>query len=283
MEHSTRKHALCSASGAERWLNCPGSLSLSQTVPEPEPSEYAKEGTRAHELAERILKHWEESDRSIVPGFVDSLRPEFEDTEAPTGDGRMWSMVDYVMTYVNLCLDEVAGFDAPPAVKVEHRLTLNAELSMFGTLDFVATGKQKGVWTGKIVDLKYGKGKVVKTEDNPQLIYYACALKRNSKKPLDQVKVRVVQPRISKFFSDAWYSEADLREWTKKLETGAERAVSQLMGVKPRELKRGGWCWFCPAKGVCPEMDKARAAQAADDFAADIDSDEIAMLEAVEV
>lgn len=266
-DHKEREHALCSASGADRWLNCPGTLALSQGLPEPEASPYAAEGTRAHELAERILRHWEANDRTLNTAWVDALRPEYADTEFDTGDGRRWGMVDYAMTYVNLCLEQVAGFDGKPAVKIEHRLVLDQELGMFGTLDFVASGVRKGAWTGMVVDLKYGKGKRVKVEDNPQLAYYAVALKRNSKKPLEQVKAVVVQPRLAQFYSELWYAGWELEEWERKLKAGAEKAVRQLMGIEPRELKRGGWCWFCPAKAVCPEMDKARNEKAAEEFA----------------
>jgi hypothetical protein len=263
--HSNRAHAVCSASGAERWLNCPGSVGLSQGLPDQPPTPAALEGTRAHELAEKILRDWEAKDRVLDHAFVESLRPEYEDTEFETGDGRMWSMLDYAMTYVNLCLEQVGCFDSRPAVRIEHRLTLNADLGMFGTIDFVATGQRKGAYTGIVVDFKFGKKKV-NAEENKQLAYYAAALKRNSKKPLEQVKVVVVQPRVAEFFSETWYSEADLDGWTKRLEDGAERAVRQLMRLEPKQFQKGAWCWFCPAKSVCPEMEKARLAEAVDDF-----------------
>ncbi len=43
------EHALLSASGAKRWLNCPPSARLEET------SEYAREGSFAHGLAELYL------------------------------------------------------------------------------------------------------------------------------------------------------------------------------------------------------------------------------------
>ena len=44
-------HALLSASGAAKWLNCPPSARLEEKFPN-ESSEYAREGTVAHALAE---------------------------------------------------------------------------------------------------------------------------------------------------------------------------------------------------------------------------------------
>jgi hypothetical protein len=47
-------HSPLGASSMERWQNCPGSIRLSRGIPNTE-SVYAQEGTKAHELAERIL------------------------------------------------------------------------------------------------------------------------------------------------------------------------------------------------------------------------------------
>ena len=51
------KHARCSASAAYRWINCPGSVALSDQCPDPGTSSYADEGTLAHSLAELKLRH----------------------------------------------------------------------------------------------------------------------------------------------------------------------------------------------------------------------------------
>ena len=51
------KHARCSASAAHRWINCPGSVALSDQCPDPGASSYADEGTLAHSLAELKLRH----------------------------------------------------------------------------------------------------------------------------------------------------------------------------------------------------------------------------------
>src|SRR5690606_30590166 len=56
MNHAKRKHALLSASGSERWLNCPGSVRLEQDFPDTT-SPYAQEGTAAHELSEIMLRY----------------------------------------------------------------------------------------------------------------------------------------------------------------------------------------------------------------------------------
>src|SRR5262245_24177460 len=92
VNHSEREHALCSASSSSRWLNCPGSVGLGLTVPEPPKSEYAEEGTKAHELAERMLRDWLElggASCEFGPGewdqFVLEYQPGYEDTKDEDG------------------------------------------------------------------------------------------------------------------------------------------------------------------------------------------------------
>lgn len=268
-DHKDREHAICSASSAERWLNCPGSVCMSQGIPEPPPSSYALEGTRAHELSEKILRHWKDNGRKLDYGFVDTLRPEYADTEFPTADGRTWSMVDFALTYVHLCIDETEQFDKAPAVALEQRLTLDEGMKMFGTADFLATGPRGGEDVGVIVDLKYGRGKKVKTKGNDQLLYYAVALRKTSKKKLQRIKVRVVQPRLDEYFGEEEYGTEDLDAGEQKLILGAEKALWQAATKKP-ELRRGGWCWFCPAKSICPEYGKGRAEEAVAAFPDDL-------------
>ena len=48
------KHAKLSASGAELWLNCPGSVHMAELFPE-KTSPAAVEGTLAHELAQTMI------------------------------------------------------------------------------------------------------------------------------------------------------------------------------------------------------------------------------------
>ena len=51
VKHNTRAHASMSASSSARWLNCPPSALLNAAVPDVT-TDYAREGTCAHELAE---------------------------------------------------------------------------------------------------------------------------------------------------------------------------------------------------------------------------------------
>ncbi len=268
--HAERLHALCSASASERWLNCPGSVGLSRLVPLEESSPAAKEGTRCHELAEKILREWEKNGRKIEDWYIDAQKKHYADTvNEETG----WSMVDYAMTYVNACIATIEEeFDkgADVAYRLEHRLTFNADMGMFGTADFFATGLRNGRPHGVICDLKYGK-KRVKVEGNSQLAFYAVALKKASKKGLETIKVRVVQPRINHWLSDVEYTAEELGQWEERLTLGAEKALVQI-GSKNPTLATGGWCFFCPARDICP----AKANEAAKCFDDDMVFEEVA-------
>lgn len=270
--HSGRAHSICSASSAERWLNCPGSVFLSQQVPEPPPSSYALEGTRAHELAEKILLKWQSENFTLSQHWLEEVEAEVraKEGEGEEYNGRLWSMYDFVLTYINLCLDEVDNFDVSPAIRIEQRLVLNEDMAMFGTADFMATGLQKGVPVGVIVDLKYGKGKRVEIQDNPQLAYYAVALKKCSKKKLEKIKVRVVQPRIDEMFSEQWYSVEELVAWEKKFLNGAEEALFMAGKLKTPRYSEGKWCWFCPGKKICPEIEKRLQGKLLEQFPDDL-------------
>ncbi len=48
-------HAVLSASSSERWINCPPSARLCESYPD-KGSNYAAEGTDAHELCEYMLR-----------------------------------------------------------------------------------------------------------------------------------------------------------------------------------------------------------------------------------
>lgn len=57
LDHAHRAHAVLSASAAKRWLNCPPSARLNEQFPNTS-SEYADEGTAAHELCEYKVRKY---------------------------------------------------------------------------------------------------------------------------------------------------------------------------------------------------------------------------------
>ena len=52
IDHGARAHAILSASGSHRWLNCTPSARLEEAEPESKGTVFTQEGTFAHELGE---------------------------------------------------------------------------------------------------------------------------------------------------------------------------------------------------------------------------------------
>ena len=236
-------HSRIGASGAERWLNCPGSVRMQHGLPDSS-SEVADEGTAAHELAEKVLVSGAE--------FVS----EFQGMKIKVGD-REFVVDDEMVEGVQLYVDTVRADHKAltPGVmryveKSFHLKHLHDEL--YGTND-ASLAQTFGLL--QVYDLKYGKGVLVEVEDNPQLKMYALgALKGGT---CEEVEIVIVQPRAP--HSDGpvrrWrISVDDLLAWGDKvLGPGAHIATGA-----DAPLAWGKWCKWCKAKVNCSEV-KAHA------------------------
>lgn len=156
-------HAKLSPSSAERWMNCPGSVVLSEGMPN-QTSVFAEEGTKAHEIAEMILRNQK--------GWAD----------APV------EMLEHIKVYVDY-VNDLALFDGD--LHIEQRVKVNEVV--FGTADAV-------VWRPQleelhIIDLKYGAGVAVEVVNNLQLKIYALATLLTFEYPAKTVTATIVQPR----------------------------------------------------------------------------------------
>lgn len=237
----SKKHALCSASGASRWLSCPGSVWASvqaknQGLVEIKSSIYAEQGTKCHAVAEAMLLN-----------YLDNCND-----EVPTCEPEMFEAANF---YVQKVVDEVSKFDSKPHIKIEIPLEFDKSLGMFGTADCAMTGFIDGKAVGVILDLKYGKTKVV-ASNNPQLAFYACAMRKTSKKKLERIKVVIIQPRIKTPITEIDYSLDELIEWENKLRDGAEKALNQFFGTNKREFIAGTHCKWCNGLPLCPTKNK---------------------------
>ena len=88
-DHSSRAHALLSASSAARWLACPPSAIAAEAYPN-EDTEFTREGTLAHEVAESFARGITDGLGEIPPemlhcadGYRDYIREQIKtDTAA---------------------------------------------------------------------------------------------------------------------------------------------------------------------------------------------------------
>lgn len=235
--HKNRAHALLSASGAHRWMNCTPSAVLEAQFPDTT-SEAAKEGTLAHELAEAKMRRYFDttnfSKASLTRAKNKAKKHELYDPE----------MEGYTDDYLSFCRKEALGFKATPYVAIEKKLDLSAYIPEgFGTADCILIGGG----TLQVIDLKYGKGVPVSAENNVQLMIYALGALEAYRMiyQIETIKVSIVQPRIDNTNS----YECTASELLSFGETVKERAEIAIEGKG--DYRPGEWCRFCRARQQC--------------------------------
>lgn len=240
----TRAHSSFGASGAHRWLVCPASVSLQAGLPDTA-NEHAAEGTAAHELAEMALRSGK--DCSTYLGMT------------LHADGYEFEVTDEMAENVQIYVDFVRSFEPAGTVMIERRFDLSKirpPAPMFGTADAViyVPGEKLLV----VADLKYGRGKVVDVEDNPQLKYYGLGAMLDIPKDwaIDRVRLVVVQPRAGGDAVRTWDTTPDvLLDYAMDVIEAARRALAPDPETVP-----GDHCRWCRAAGTCPGLrDKALA------------------------
>ena len=232
-------HAMLSASGASRWMACTPSARLEQQF-ENKTSDYAAEGTLAHELGE--LKLRKELEGLSTRSFNSKVKKIQED-KLYTAD-----MPDYVDMYVETCLERVSEAKAttPDALfKIEQRLDFSEWVPEgFGTGDFVIIADG----TMEVCDLKYGKGVPVSANNNKQMMLYALgAISEFSfLYDIEKVRMTIIQPRLDNI-STFEVTVEDLLKWAEEyVKPKAELAIKG-----EGEFCAGDHCKFCRAKAVC--------------------------------
>lgn len=255
--HSKRAHAVLSASGASRWMNCTPSAQLEAKYGVKTNSEYAAEGTLAHELAELLLtsflKKQEPSAKQIAA---------IENNPLYTPD-----MPDYVAQYVEYCQGEYTELLNRYPLDTEMRIEAKLDLSRyvpesFGTADCIVVGGD----TMEVIDLKYGKGVVVYADDNPQLKLYALGAYDllGMLYDIKMVRLTIVQPRLDSISS--WELPLDdLLDWAEN----ELREKAHLAYTGQGEPTIGAWCKFCSVKARCTALYQESLDVAENDFGDD--------------
>lgn len=223
-------HALLSASGAHRWLNCTPSARLESDEPE-STSAAAEQGTAAHALAEHKLRRaLKQRSKRPVSAWID------DEMETLTDD-----YVSFVQEHISIA-QETCG---DPQVLIEQRLDFSHVVpGSFGTGDCVIIAEP----TLQIIDLKYGQGVLVEAVNNPQLMLYALGALHafGSLYDIETVSVTIYQPRRANV--DTWeISVAELEQWA---ETEV-KPKAELASAGEGEFCPGSWCQFCRIAPTC--------------------------------
>ena len=223
-------HAVLSASGSHRWLNCTPSARLELEF-ENTGSEAAREGTAAHALCEHKLK------RAL---HMRSRRP-VSDYDSDEMEECTDAYVDFVMEQYEaakqVCKD--------PVVLIEQRLDFSCYVpDGFGTGDCLIISDDRL----HIIDFKYGMGVLVEAENNPQMKLYALGALAvyDALYDIREVSMTIFQPRRESV--STWTIPVeDLKAWAEnELKPRAKMAYDG-----EGEYLPGEWCTFCRAAVRC--------------------------------
>lgn len=233
-------HSPLGASGAERWMKCPGSVALIEglNLPETDEPDYRKEGTAGHEAAAHCLQTGQ--DAWEVAGAT------FAGVEISA------EMADAIQVYLDTVRPTI---DLGARVWIEEHVSSAVHEKFYGTVDFGA------VHPGfiEVVDLKMGEGITVEAAENPQLMYYAFGLIDKTEKERGEpykddmdVAIKIVQPR-------AFHPDGPVREWWTDVGTVKKfihdvLVPAMLRTEMEKDFDTGAHCRFCPAKLICPKL-----------------------------
>jgi hypothetical protein len=237
-------HAILAPSAAHRNLACLGSAGAGIGV-EDESSEYADEGTAAHELGARCLRTG-----VLAASYLNTT------IHVNNDDGtlrRSYKVDDDMASYVQVYLDSINDrMHASATLLIEQRVNSGLTSLLFG--DVEGTGDAIIIAPEfemvEIHDLKYGRGVRVDSLNNWQLREYGLGALRIARALFGDVfkKVRMVihQPRLDHMDVEELPVE-ELLAWGKWAQSRIDLIDAGDVTRTPGEKQ----CRWCPAKATC--------------------------------
>lgn len=271
------QHSRYGGSTRKRWGECPGSVTLIDTVPKLPSSEHAQRGTFAHMVAEYCLRQKMRSSWPLMPENHPWFDANGNKVEL-TGD-----ICDAVDVYLEAVWDEI---DASPDAElfIEQKFVLDVASvpsgTVFGRNDAMVYSRSRLKAT--VFDYKHGF-QPVDPEDNEQGKFYGAGAVLASEWPIKEIEIVIVQPNSrdaeEKGAVKRWTWSVpeilDFVEDTDRAIAKAERA-SQLYPHLTTEsdwnswitenLAPGSWCRWCDAASVCPARQQQIVANGALQF-----------------
>lgn len=247
------QHSPLGGSTLKRWSNCPGSVKLSEDLANYS-SQYADEGTKAHEIAAFFLinRFW-----PPLPGNYD-LKPIELYTETILSD--WWQ----------------AKGNPKSTLLIEQKFDLSQIYpNLFGTADAVIYSAENKLL--RVYDYKHGQGTRVDVfEDgkpNLQLMYYALGAALTGQFPLEKIEIVIIQPRCDHPDGPIRRHEITALELLDFSEDLKQYAIATSRPNAP--LKAGTHCKFCPAAAICPEIHRNAIQLAQKHFSQVYDPDQL--------
>jgi len=216
-------HSPIGPSSAKRILQCPGSVDLiaSLNLPPQPQSKYAEEGTKAHEVVEKIL--------------TQQVAPEWATEEMLEGAQQFLALLEED-------LDDCSVIQVP--LQTERKVHASSiSPQAWGTCDafFIADN------TIYCYDYKFGKGVIVDVEDNSQLLYYCAGILDSIAVPqglsIRNIEIRICQPRVRQPQKQRLHISAV-----------TDFVDSMLLALESKKLYANSECKWCPASGHCSEQ-----------------------------
>ena len=236
IDHSARAHAVLSASSSSRWLKCPPSAVAATMYPSTG-TEFTREGTLAHEVAEFYVKM----------GF------DVKSSENFLADFKMWLNNEDITMEMLQCAEAYRDYiqelitDNNAVVLLEQRLDLTPWVpDGFGTADcIIIQGNRLD-----IVDYKYGQGVAVYAENNSQMMLYSLGALHEFGDIYDitEVGMHIFQPRLNNISTEEMPA-VELFAWGGKV-----KPIAELASRGKGDYCSGEHCRFCPHAGQCPTL-----------------------------
>jgi len=237
-------HSILSPSSSARWLACPPSVRLCETLPDiVKPSgafDYAAQGTAAHELGEIKLRlvFNQITQEEYETAYEEIKKSQYYDEE----------LEHYSDTYVNYVRSQVGSEDT---VYIETRVDYSEYVPEgTGSADCIIIGPNEC----HVLDYKHGMVPVSAISNSQARLYAVGAVTKFEEKypNIKTIRYTIVQPRCENISSEET-SKEKLLLWA---DTVVRRKAKQAW-VGSGNFQAGDHCKYCKAKTSC----KTRAEQ----------------------
>lgn len=224
------------ASSANTWFNCPGSINAKTKVKREVRANYTTEGLLAHSLAEECLNLGVSASTFVGKTFEYGV------------------ITKETAHFVQFYLDYIESFRRDSFIAFfEHRVDISRVMGQqpdntYAIMDACLLDVRSSKL--HVFELKYGQGYSVSPQQNKQMMLGALGfIDENERGEIIDVELHVCQPRRSEYSS--WTTNVE------QLNSFAKECGIRVARTKSSDAPRIAGeeqCAFCSAKAGCPEL-----------------------------